>query len=462
MKRVFQPLGLLLALIFAVAIGVGLSPLERPHPATAQGVGPAQIVQGQGSCSGVPGSMFAFYFSANPLHYTFTQDRGGNIGVCPEPTGSGGGSITAPGNITTTNGMFVGSGLGLVFPGFTNSTNVCTNAAVPPGLTTTSCNNGTVTSVTGTQNILCTGSTAVVCNVASPAATASPLTCTGWSATFALLSIPCTASGATVVSPGPNIVIGGTAGNPVVAVASPALTSWPVSNCGAWSATFALQYFPCPATPYPTPIPTCAGTTCSFAGYTLTVPTPIVTSANANCTVSGLTITCVTPTPKPDPTSANANCSFAVQVLTCVTPAPQNTNVPMVLVVAPTTTTFAQGVVSEPFMLNPSASNIVATGGAFVCDTAGSTGSAAAITWQTNTSNPAPADGTWATVAAVPTISAASNAKAAGQATFAATTFPTDAGAAHITWVRAFVVTSPTTPLSGACRMQLFLRQSTL
>lgn len=245
----------------------------------------------------------------------------------------------------------------------------------------------------------------------------------------------------TAVNAGSNLTGGGSSGAVTLAVASPVLTTWPVTNCGAWSATFALQYFTCPATPYPTPIPT---------------------SANANCTWASYTMTCTTPTPKPDPTSANANCTFAVQVLTCVTPAPQNTNIPLVLIVNPTATSLAVGVVSEPVMLNSSAANLFVTGGAFVCDTAGSGGSAAAITWQTNTSNPAPADGTWATTVAVPTISAASNAKAAGWATFAAAAFPTDASAAHITWVRAYAVTAPTTPLSGSCRMELFMRQSTL
>ena len=87
MGRIRESFAVLFVLVAAIGFGVAFSPMETPHRADAQGSGPAQILQNQGSCSGVAGSMFVFYFSTNPVHYTQTFDRAGNVGLCPQPTG---------------------------------------------------------------------------------------------------------------------------------------------------------------------------------------------------------------------------------------------------------------------------------------------------------------------------------------------------------------------------------------
>lgn len=370
-----KQLAFCLIIVAALAFGVALSPLEHPQNARAQGVGPAQIVQAQGSCSGIAGSMFAFYFSAQPVHYTATFDRNGNMGTCQ--LNNVGGNITVA-------GQFNGSGAGLF--------------SIPPSAIV----GGLVNTVTGTQNVACAGTNNVVCNVASPVATAAPSSYAGWSPTFGLVFFP----------------------PPATAAPNPATTASVYGWNGSWTA----------------------------------LPSPSASCANANCSVTGtgigaLVITVVTPTPKPDPTSANANCSFAVQVLTCITPAPLSTVLHGAIVMTLPTTLASTGATTYPVPVSPFYKNLVATGAASSCGAAGSGSAETYVFLMTNTS-----DQSGAYASAVPTTFVLPNATAkAGMQTLpAATAFATSTSAANGTWIVAKILAQSTTARSGQCTYTLF------
>lgn len=277
----------------------------------------------------------------------------------------------------------------------------------------------------------CPAASALPCAVWSPNAAPTALSYVGVDASGHLIPTSVPAGGGTLtgLTAGTNVSVG-TGATPIVAVASPTATGIAIpAICAGWSSITGgpLLAYTCPPSPYPTPAtPT-------------PLPSPNFTAGNSNVTVTNNFPTSVT--------------------ISAITPAPQNTLAAWTLVVAPTATSMAVGVVTEPFRLNPTLGNPRALATHAGCDTAGSGGSSMAWTWEYNLSDDL--TGAWTTAAPIPTASLASNTKLAGGATFAPAAIPTGTDAAHITWYRARVTVAPTTPVSGTCRFFLDGDQTT-
>ena len=163
-----------------------------------------------------------------------SKTNGGTGTSSPAPTASGCLSITGTWPSQLYDASTCGGGVSAV----TGVSPVTVTAGATPVVSCTTC----VTTVSAGANLTGGGSgpTPAAVALASPAATALPSACAGWSSTFVLNYFPCASGGVTTVSAGANISIVSTAPTPVVALASPAATAAP-SACAGWSATFVLQ-----------------------------------------------------------------------------------------------------------------------------------------------------------------------------------------------------------------------------
>ena len=288
-----------------------------------------------------------------------SKTNGGTGTSSPAPTASGCLSITGTWPSQLYDASTCGGGVSAV----TGVSPVTVTAGATPVVSCTTC----VTTVSAGANLTGGGSgpTPAAVALASPAATALPSACAGWSSTFVLNYFPCASGGGvTTVTAGANISIVSTAPTPVVALASPTASSCPSAVAG-FSSSFVLSYQNgCAITLIQ------AGTSGNLAFGAGTGPT--VTGAIASPAATAAPSAC-----------AGWSATFVLQYTNGACAIVGVSTLPEIVNVVPTATTLSTptaGFYTHPFTIYPGDKNVMIVGSYAGCDTAGSGGGL--LTWK--------------------------------------------------------------------------------
>lgn len=299
--------------------------------------------------------------------------------------------------------------------------------------------------------------------VASPAATAVPTTCTGWSATFVLQKFTCPAAGSNIAFSATN----------VISVASPAPTAVP-SSCAGWDLSFNLQSFACTsgvtagpninivaglvsvASPTPTSVPSsCAGWTATLVLTTqpCVVATGSVGTAGSNINITTGVISVASPTATLVPTNCSGwSSTFVLQIISGACAIVGINKTTFQVMAAPTATALATGEYTRAVQISTDISKPTVDGLFGYCDSAGSGAGLVTVKAYVNyglaptfsTANPVATAVSWPTGSSL-----------GGGATFAPTALPTSTTPGNPTWVFFHIEGIPAAAPSGLCSFQL-------
>lgn len=337
-------------------------------------------------------------------------------------------SVSAGSNIaaSTTSGAVTVS---LASPAPTALPSACAGFSSTFVLQYTTCSSGSITSATPGPNIAITNPTGPVVTIAlaSPAPTAAPSACAGFSSTFVLQYYTCPSGGGSITSivAGSNgSITNGSGPTVTVAVASPAATSVPAS-CAGWDALFNLQTFTCLV----------AGSNIAVSGTTVSVASPVATAAPSAC--------------------AGWSATFVLQQATAPCALIGVSKAAFTITVLPTANSLSTptaGFFSRAYQVSLDMVNPTVDGAFGYCDVAGA--GTSKVTFQFYESF-----GTQPTFnTALPIATAVSwptGTSLGGGATFAPTAFPTSTTAGNPTWVFAVVKAIPATAPTGVCSFEL-------